>query len=555
MGNGLGMCLLTKGRWSVGFDDMDDDQRQAVLLSWKTRKSPHYWVYRLFCMTALFLTYSAIHHQDCPIHIPLTWPVAHWAGKQFRYDAILIGSGAAAGPCALELSKAGKSVLVIEKGSILNETRTNEPLGHLSGYDKKCYQTSLEGNLIWAAGSTFGGGTSISHGALVKTPLNVLQDWKRRTNEGFDVAAFEKDLQVVYDQLGTSSDHLDYTLPNRTLIHGCQQLGYPVSMMPHATNDTSLWLQQAQSYGTQFLLDAQVTQILIRYGHADGVICTLSNGEQVTIQARTVIAAAGAIHTPALLLKSGLKNKHIGQHLRVHPTVFVNGYFPSSSSQQQDGTLAATHHMNSIGCRIEAPVLDPGLYATTMNWHGGLHHKQSMLGYADRCSFKVMGRDMHSTGSTTKSGRVKFDFSERDLDTLNQGVIRALDILVAAGARHLHTCHLDLEPFVFKSSESISTRHPRYLYWLEQIRHSGLTPADGIFSNHQMGSCRLGHSSKTSAVQLTGETWEVKNLYVADGSIMPSACGVNPILTIQTLALGVAKKVLLRLESKSINIT
>jgi choline dehydrogenase-like flavoprotein len=58
----------------------------------------------------------------------------------------------------------------------------------------------------------------------------------------------------------------------------------------------------------------------------------------------------------------------------------------------------------------------------------------------------------------------------------------------------------------------------------------------GLFSFHIMGSARLGNSPKTSATNPDGETWEVRNLFVMDGSSFPSASGVNPMITIEAIA-------------------
>ncbi|ORZ14714.1 hypothetical protein BCR42DRAFT_417515 [Absidia repens] len=601
MGSSIGMCLLTKGKASTSFEEMTEHQRQALLLSWKSSKSTtHRFVYRLFCSTALFLTYrsnfasvltslgychphlshdhgllskkkamaSVIRYEEplspsliLPVTLATPDQVTDWMQNKVCFDTIIVGSGSAAGPCATQLAKAGKSVLVIEKGSYIHPIDMTQSPGYSHGYENGNYFFNNQC-------STLGGGTRHSYGAYAKTPLYVLQDWKRRTNDGFDVVAFEEDLQAVYDHVGASSDSIIHTAPNRHIINGCNQLNLPVNMIPHSQlknggTNTNLWFHEAQAYGAKFLTETTVHQVLIRNGHAHGVECTISDGQHVSIYARTIIMAAGALHTPQVLQKSGLENKHIGQHLRVHPTVFVNGYFPENQNHcHGDGIpgLTASHHMkspNCFGCRVEAPCIDPGLFAVTMNWHGGLHHKQSMLGYNHGCPLTVMGRDMNSTGSviSTTDGAstlVKFELSKHDQVILNDGVIRALNILVSAGARHLHTCHLEMSPFLFKTFEESSVNNHRYLKWLDGIRETGLSGADGLYSFHQMGSCRLGHSPKTSAVQLTGETWEIKNLYVADGSLMPSACGVNPIITIQTLALGVAKKVLQRLDSKTV---
>ena len=51
-----------------------------------------------------------------------------------------------------------------------------------------------------------------------------------------------------------------------------------------------------------------------------------------------------------------------------------------------------------------------------------------------------------------------------------------------------------------------------------------------------MGSARMGASPELSAASPTGETWDVRNLVVADGSAFPTASGVNPMITIEAIA-------------------
>ena len=53
---------------------------------------------------------------------------------------------------------------------------------------------------------------------------------------------------------------------------------------------------------------------------------------------------------------------------------------------------------------------------------------------------------------------------------------------------------------------------------------------------HQCGTCRLGNDPKTSVVNRYGQVHDVDNLFVVDGSLLVTAGGRNPALTIQALA-------------------
>ena len=54
----------------------------------------------------------------------------------------------------------------------------------------------------------------------------------------------------------------------------------------------------------------------------------------------------------------------------------------------------------------------------------------------------------------------------------------------------------------------------------------------------------MGISPRTSVVQPTGATWETQHLYVADGSVIPTATAVNPMVTIEAIALHVSRNII-----------
>ena len=61
-------------------------------------------------------------------------------------------------------------------------------------------------------------------------------------------------------------------------------------------------------------------------------------------------------------------------------------------------------------------------------------------------------------------------------------------------------------------------------------------PLRKVLTAHPLGGCPMGESATTSAVNDRGEVWGHPNLFVVDGSIIPTALAVNPSLTIAALA-------------------
>ncbi len=68
---------------------------------------------------------------------------------------------------------------------------------------------------------------------------------------------------------------------------------------------------------------------------------------------------------------------------------------------------------------------------------------------------------------------------------------------------------------------------------------------------HLVGGCRMGTSPGTSVINSDHQAWGVPNLFVADGSVMPTQGSANPALTIMALASRLAG----RLDSKRLDVS
>lgn len=106
--------------------------------------------------------------------------------------------------------------------------------------------------------------------------------------------------------------------------------------------------------------------------------------------------------------------------------------------------------------------------------------------------------------------------------------------LAAAGAHTVLTMHLDAPTTRLTCS---GPSDPAIEAFCSRLRQQGVRPNRlPLFSAHQMGSCRLGADRRSSALDPDGQCWEVAGLYCADASVFPSPTGVNPMVTVSSMA-------------------
>src|SRR5262249_23770078 len=130
-----------------------------------------------------------------------------------------------------------------------------------------------------------------------------------------------------------------------------------------------------------------------------------------------------------------------------------------------------------------------------------------------------------------------YTLSEHDSTALLRGVVESLRIHRAAGAQEL--CGPHTKPRRFVPSQDAD-----FEGYLRGVQAAGTRKNDiALLSAHQMSSCRMGANPARGALNPAGETFEVRNLFVADGSALPTATGVNPMLTIMAVSAKIAQHV------------
>jgi choline dehydrogenase-like flavoprotein len=258
---------------------------------------------------------------------------------------------------------------------------------------------------------------------------------------------------------------------------------------------------------------------------------------RLTVEAPIVVLAAGAIGTPVILQRSGLGGGGVGRYLRLHPTTAVMGHY-----DQQVYPLAGIpqsvvmeefvrNDPDGYGFWIECPALMPALASAALPGFGAAHHAL-MQKLASTSAFIVLVRDGSGTDASMgsvileRNGRVRIHhrLSAADRDNLRLGIEAAARLHLSAGAREAVSLHT---PALVATDQS----------GLRAMRTASVGPNRvGLFSAHVNGTCRLGVNPSTSGCSPTGERHGVRGLYVMDGSLLPTAPGVNPQWTIMAIA-------------------
>jgi choline dehydrogenase-like flavoprotein len=499
-----------------------------------------------------------------PLHID--------ASTTLETDVLVIGSGAGGGVVAGELAAAGHDVIVVEKGGyhLESDYDGSEAKAMEQMYEKAGAMVTEDTTLAILAGSTLGGGTTINWAASFRTPDHVLQDWERVI--GFS-GATGPDLQHSFDavskRVNINTDESDANANNAMLERGAAKLGYNVDVVARnvkgcedcgfcnfgcqfgAKQSTlKTYLQDAYDAGARIVVNAHVDRVLHRNGKVGGVVVTVTNASghryHFTIHAKIVVVSAGTLHTPALLMRSGLTNPNIGDNLRLHPTTVISGVFEEDIYPWRGAPIARgvfdfkNLDGRGYGVWLENAPAHPGINGMANAWVNARQHKRTLQQMKNTANIIILVRDRDS-GRVKVGGdgqpTIDYRLSRYDADHLLYGVKEALKIHVAAGAREVHAPQNNRLTFRPGRETGLD-------YYLSQVEQRGLRPNDfALFSAHQMSSCRIGGDPGRGAIDPTGQSYEVENLYVADGSALPNAPGVNPMVSIMGVSHYIAQHI------------
>lgn len=493
----------------------------------------------------------------------------HPSGLELSADDVIIGSGAAGGVVAGILAEAGRNVIVLEEGPYVSgaEISTMRPSQHM----RKVWR---DGGMTVAVGTTggpsvnvtmgrgVGGSSMLTGGVCFRTPDEVLHTWasehglRSMTPEALRPHFEEVEEAVHVEEVPASLR----SLSTQKFIKGAERMGFDIEPLrrntkgcngcgrcnfgcPHGAKMSvdRTYLPRAVAAGARVFSNVLVDEVMLEAGVAVGVRGRAQVREQnflrpapkVKVHARRVIVCAGATHTPLVLARSGVgaRSRQVGRNMTLHPAFRMFARF----DDRVDGWKGAlqsvyTRSLEHEGITLVGLYVPPGVLAATMPGFGPEHVRRAK----EIPHLAVFGGMIHDEGGGTvrpgpgREPLFTYSMSKRDRSRVPT-MIRAMgDAFFAAGAREVFPPVLGLGGM---DADSFAK--------FDFSRVPGIKLE--CSSQHPLGSARMGASPDTSVVKDTGETWDAKNLYVADGSIVPTSLGVNPQLTIMTLATRVAR--------------
>jgi len=479
---------------------------------------------------------------------------------------VIVGSGAGGATMAAELTDAGVDVVVVEEGGYHPTESFTSQAGRAT---RTLYR---DGGLavafgkppvLFAEGRCVGGSTVVNGGMSWRTPGRVLARWARE--EG--VAAIgEQDMEPFFAKvesrisvarqdpetigrdmqlLKAGADAKGWTIiPNlRNQLH-CAGTNNCTNGCPTGAKRSMLVtnIPRALARGARVYADCRVERVTSKGRAVTGINGRFirpdgSRGPRLTVRSPVVIVAGGAVQTPALLARSGLRSGSgmLGRNLSMHPNAKVVAFF--------DEEVIGWHGVHQAyqvrefiddGILITAVNLPPSLVAVGMPGYGR-ELGDLMASYNHMLTAGCLVEDT-STGRVRNvpglGTQVTYQLSQADAGRVIRGVGRTAELMFAAGARRV-MLPFDGAPSVHDPDELAGV-----------LARPAAARSMELFTVHLMGTARMSDDPYRGVTDSFGGFHGVSGLFVADASLFPGPIGVNPMETIMALVVRNAQRLI-----------
>jgi choline dehydrogenase-like flavoprotein len=315
----------------------------------------------------------------------------------------------------------------------------------------------------------------------------------------------------------------------------CHQLGFCFQGCKMGAKWSTLYTEIPKAEATG-KLDLRPQSMVLQIQHDDagkvtGVLYADKDGKQQVQKGRAVCVAGNSVETPRLLLNSasakfpdGLANSsgQVGRNYMRHTTGSVYAIFDEPVHMYRGTTMAGIvldeHHNDpargfvggyeletlSLGLPFMAAFLDPGAWGRDFAW--------AMENYARMAGMWIVGEDMPQ-----ESNRVTLHPEQKDPFGLPIPNVHYDD----------HANDLEMRNHAYKQGRAI----------YEAVGAKRVYETPPYPSTHNLGTCRQSANPRDGVCNAHGQTHDIANLFISDGSQFTTGAAENPTLTIVTLAI------------------
>ncbi len=466
-------------------------------------------------------------------------------------DVLVIGSGAGGAPTAALLAEAGLDVVVVEEGAHIEQ-------GAIVPFSLEQMNRQYRGggvtvalgrpSIAYTEGRCAGGGTEVNSGLYRRPPGDVVERWRDRWSVGdldpddIDRLAGEVESALSVQPLpGPASE------PSLALQRGADRLGwksdesprwmtYPDGNPRHGQRQsmTRTYLPRAARAGARLVYDCRVDRLEFNGDRAILARVTHADGRRDSIRFRDVFVCAGAIHTPALLQRSGLR-RNIGRTLAVHPTVKLAARFADPINVPDD---VPVHQVKEFAPDLSfgGSASHPGLVALALldNWRdfrSAVVDWPRIAVYYAAITSEGRGRVVSLPG--TNDPLVTYGLTGRDRALLAQGLERLSLLLLEAGATDVFPSYRDAPRVTDRRSLSL-------------VSSTFAATKASVMTVHLCSTVPMGENRDLCGASSHGLVHDTANTYVNDASLLPDAPGVNPQGSVMSIAIRNARHYLNR---------
>lgn len=482
---------------------------------------------------------------------------------------MVVGSGPGGAYIAQRLAAGGRSVVLVEIGPVVRTRDFQKDAGQtLARYFFDGGLRRTNGNLFMPTmqARCLGGGSVFNSAICMRAPLFAVDKWRREHGvRDMDPETMRPHYERVEAFMGVREvDASVQGRRNELFAAGCEAIGATPTVI--ARNEEGCrgsgncfngcptrakksldirGVPEMLDAGGRVLTSVRADTLLMdgsRVRGIEGVAIepfTGKTGQRVRITARCTILAAGAIASPVIMQRSGIKRDAVGRNLQFHPGTAMMGMFPDEVAPWS-GATQGYHCLDFMeqGIKLESLWVAPSLLAFRLPGVGqGL--KDVIADYNHMASWDVWvsGEDSSGRVRALPGGfhHLSYDIAPPDVQRMQEGMAKLVEMYFATGAVAVYPGVHGLPPKITDVSGA------------EIVRNAKLTPGDfPIASNHVFGSTAMGEDPARHVVDSSGAAWELDDLYVCDTGIIPTTPAANPMLTIMAIADRMADTLLTR---------